>query len=663
MIGTASDGEAPAAAACPSLSDRIRRFREASRARSATPHRSPRQDNLTRAFFEVHGGLPFWERYARSMAAALVGEPVLLLDDELLVGMQYLAALAAPCGDDAMARRWEPFREYPNRVRRQRERGLEPSLIGAGAPAHIGWRWDWILERGVDRQIELLNERLAAATDATGRAFYQATLILWNAVLEWSDQHVQALQMKAARAEGAEARRLAQLIEICRRVPRYPARTFHEALQAFYFVHLAVIFEDPNCGNCPGRLDYLLWPYLERDLAAGRTTLQQAKELIDELFIRFEERLHGEDLCVETIMTGGIGPDGTSSVNPLSHILVDSIGALDQPHPAVYIRLSSDVPESFLDLSVNYLLHGRNRAQIFSDDACVPAIVRSGASQEDAAMYMAGGCMEVSVQGMNCDLNFAATHNVARDLELVLNGGTDLLTGERRIAHERDLADYRDFEDLNAAFQAELQRYCGELVRALDLSSQCYAEYRPRYLASTMIGDCLERGREQQDGGSRYHDYGFAPLGITSAADSLHAIQRAVYDEGFVSATELLTALRANYVGFESLRQRLLRIPKFGVDEPSADTMCDQVLRTVCAAAAAVPTRFGGRLKPMIFNFVWTPSASRELGAQAHGSFAGDGIGHGMTPRSGAMTAGITAAMKSSTSLSNEDVSGGATTM
>jgi formate C-acetyltransferase len=446
-------------------------------------------------------------------------------------------------------------------------------------------------------------------------------------------------------------------------VPRYPARTFHEALQSFYFVHLAVIFEDPDCGNCPGRLDYLLWPYLERDLAAGRTTLGQAKELVDELFVRFEERLHGEDLCVEAMMTGGIGSDGASSVNPLSHILVQSIGALDQPHPAVYTRLSKDGPESFLDLCVDYLLHGRNRAQIFSDDACVPAIVRSGASLEDAAMYMAGGCMEISVQGMNCDLNFAAIHNVAKTLELVLSGGVDLLTGERRIAHDRHLADYRDFEDLYAAFAAELQRYYAELVRALDLSSQCYAEYRPRYLVSTMIGDCLERGREQQDGGPRYHDYGFAPLGITSAADSLNAIRRAVYDERFVSAAELLNALRANYEGFEVLRQRLQQVPKYGVDEPSADAACDRALQTVCAAAAQTRTRFGGRLKPMVFNFVWTPGASRELGAQADGAFAGDRIGHGMTPRSGAMTAGITAAIKSATSLRYEAVSGGATTM
>ncbi|MEW6753008.1 MAG: pyruvate formate lyase family protein [Candidatus Latescibacterota bacterium] len=516
---------------------------------------------------------------------------------------------------------------------------------------------------GVAQQIAHLEKLMAATTDPKSGEFYQAALILWNAVLGWNDQHVQALAARAAGAAGAEAARLARLLEVCGRVPRHPARTFHEALQSFYFVHLAVIFEDPDCGNCPGRLDHLLWPYLERDLAAGRTTLEEAKELIDELFIRFEERLHGEDLCVEAIMAGGIGPDGASAVNPLSHILVNSIGALDQPHPAVYTRLCRDGPEAFLDLCVRYLLHGQNRAQVFNDEACVPAIVQSGAPVQEAAMYMAGGCMEISVQGMNCDLNFAATHNVAKTLELVLNGGRDLRTGERRLAHDRDLTDYRGIEDLYAALRAELERCYGELVRALDIASQCYAEYRPRYLASTMIGDCAERGREQQDGGARYHDYGFAPLGITSAADSLHAIQQAVYDQGFVSAAELLAALRANYVGFQPLRQRLDRIPKYGVDDPGADAVCNSVLQMVCAAAAGQRTRFGGKLKPMIFNFVWTPGASRELGALADGTPAGAPIGHGLTPRSRAMTAGLTAAMNSATSVRHGAVAGGATTM
>ena len=100
-------------------------------------------------------------------------------------------------------------------------------------------------------------------------------------------------------------------------------------------------------------------------------------------------------------------------------------------------------------------------------------------------------------------------------LELVLNGGMDLLNGEKRIPVDRNLTDYTDFEELYDAFEGELARQYEAMVKALDIASECYAEYRPCYLLSSLMNDCLERGLEQQAEGSRYHDYGFAPLGIS----------------------------------------------------------------------------------------------------------------------------------------------------
>ena len=114
-----------------------------------------------------------------------------------------------------------------------------------------------------------------------------------------------------------------------------------------------------------------------------------------------------------------------------------------------------------------------------------------------------------------------------------------------------------------------------------------------------------------------------------------------------MSAQDLLAALQANFDGHDTLRHKLMQIPRFGMEDPAADAMCDRVLHSVCKAAANHKTRFNGILKPMIFNFVWTPSASRDLSARCDGSLAGDRIGHGLTPHNGAMTKGITAAMNS----------------
>ena len=652
------------------LSDRIRRMSEVSRKRGASHDNfTLRRGNWEKAFFDIHAGKPYWERWARSMAYALENEPVRLFDDEELVGMLYQMA-GPPKGYQPQERPeiWKDAEVCPGRyagaqaVRRIKQK-VVPYVADPGCTGHIGWRFDPILELGIEGHMEVIREHLAKAKDAKAKRLYRGALILWQAALRWNDKHVEAMKAALEMVPACDRPRLLRMIEICSQVPRRPARNFHEALQSWNMQHLAVMFENPYGGNGPGRLDYFLWPYLQRDLKEGRITQAQAKELIDEMFVRFQERLEYGDGWVEAIVPGGVHPDGRCSVNPLSYMMIHTIGALKQTHPVVYPRLCRNCPEDFIDLNVQYLLHGENRAQIYNDDACIEAIVRSGTSREDAAMYMAGGCMEISVQGKNSDLNFSLTHNVAKTLELVLNGGLDILTGERRIKHRRDLTQYKDFEDLYAAFETELEYEYKERVLALDIHGACLARYRPSSMISSLIGDCLERGRDQHDGGATYNEYGFAPLAVTSTADSLTAIKIAVYDQKIVTAEKLLAALRANFENDEPLRLRLRALPKFGQEDADADGMTNRVLQSVCRLAVKPRARFGGQLKPMIFNFVWTPWASRQLGARAEGCRAGDSIGHGVTPQSYAMTKGITAAINSSTSLDLSCVSGGATSM
>ncbi|OGV72934.1 MAG: hypothetical protein A3K19_20920 [Lentisphaerae bacterium RIFOXYB12_FULL_65_16] len=644
------------------LSARILRFQAASQARQVVKKVSPRKQNFDTAFFARYARRPFWERYARATAHALEMEPVYLVDDELLVGMLYQLS-RDPDGYQRDEATWAPYDVGRQAATRLAQSGIDPFLASGGAPGHIGWRWDMVLELGVEGIMARIRRLLAVTQDPKAKRLYRGALILWRSVLRWNQRHIAALKAQLETAPDHDQPRLRQLIEICSRVPRFPARTFHEAVQSFHLQHLAVMFENPYGGNSPGRLDYFLWPYLERDIADGATTWQQAKDLIDELFIRFEERLHPADGWVESVIVGGTHPDGRTAVNPLSNMMIHSIMALKQTHPVVYPRIGKAAPAEFVELCARYLVHGENRAQIYNDDACIPAIVKSGTPAADAAMYMAGGCMEISAQGMNCDLNFARIHNVAKTFELVLNGGMDLRTGKRQASLEHDLTGYDSFEALYAAFENELLREYTQIVRSLDIASKCYAEFRPCYLLSSLVGDCLERGREQQDGGARYHEYGFAPLGITSVADALTAIKRAVFVDRKVTASELLDALRSNYQDAENLRRMLRALPKYGMENADADAMCNRVMNSVCNLSRQPKARFGGQLKPMIFNFVWTPSVSATLGARADGARAGDLIGHGMTPQGFAMTRGITAAMNSCAALDCSCVSGGAATM
>lgn len=336
------------------------------------------------------------------------------------------------------------------------------------------------------------------------------------------------------------------------------------------------------------------------------------------------ERNYCKDMGIETIMVAGSRPDGSSAFNPLSEIMVRVIMKLAVTTPHVYIRIPENPPPALLELAAEYLKDGHNMAQILSDRSIVPALVRGGVAPEDAAMYMCGGCMELSPQGMNCDLLFTGFFNVPKILELTLNGGICLNTGCRMLSgYRRTLEEFNSFEELYGAFLGNLKTTLGFTFRCMDLFSEEAARLRPAFLLSAQVSDCIERARNLNDGGARYNDYGSTPIGLPDAADSLYALKHAVFENGIAGKAGLLAALQNNFASDELLRLRLLELPKFGQGDPEADGMAARLFRDVCAIYDGFSNRFGGKVKPMLMSFVFSPIAGNALGASANGHKAG----------------------------------------
>ncbi len=655
------------------MDHRLRDFIQQAEQRAWAPHSSPKEEHWTHAFFALYPDLPLAERQARSMAYALEHEPVFIHPHTRLAGQIYQACPGAgspeysgsPCHPG-----WDEFC-----VLRNADRRCAARLAGAdeyaryftpgGYPGHIAWDYGMLLAQGVEGILARCDAEAARhAADPVAQSFYAGVRIVWAGLLRWVERHVQALERAAATCTDAARRaELRAMAALCRRVPRQPATTFREAVQAFWFQHLAVMFENPFGGNSPGRLDYCLWPYLERDLRCGREDLASARELVTELFVKLHERIAPADGWVEALPVGGCDRDGTCAINPLSYMMIEVIAELRQTHPSVYVRLPATAPADFVELTVRYLLQGGNRAQVYGDEAVIEALHRAGVRLEDARHWTAGGCMEVSPQGAQCDLLFCFAHNVARTLELVLNGGRLLLTGERASPHGRTLADYATFEELYAAFEAELARELQILCQRLDVYLETYAEFRPSFLLSTMVHDCLARGRNLNAGGARYTNYGGSGVGIPNVGDSLFALQEAVFARRRYTGAEVLAALRADFAGHEAMQAYLRGLPKYGADHEAADAMTDRVLRSFAACLAAHRTPHGGTAVPIILGFVWVVTFGEQVGATPDGRRARRPLAHGLSPQSGAATAGITAAIHSATRLSLDRVGGGAAMM
>lgn len=626
-----------------------------SRERAENPPKNTFWRDFHRAAADTYAALPKWERFARSMAEAIRSQKIYIDPEDRIIGRVYYTGEIPPEVRD-------PDYDFNTRPRLWTEKEdpaytelVHHQLASWGSPGHIAWNWDLLLREGT----EGLRKRCFAGMEAHRgepecEQFYRGVLILLDGMDDWNDRHVRRLEEMGKKEEA----------RICRKVPRYPAETFREALQAWFMQHIVVMKENPYGGNSPGRLDYYLWPYLEADLAEGRCTLAEAEELIEETFLRIDERLFHMDGWVESVMVGGCHPDGTSAVNPLSSIMIRAYSKYNITHPHLYARLPDNPPEDYVRLCADYVLRGENRAQLLNDPAVMRALRKNGVAESDAAHYYCGGCMEIGVQGKTSDFLFVGFQNLPKLLELCITGGYCLTEKKPLTCFRPDgLETFCSFEEFYRSFLAQAKKIIHANLDYQDRLSAYTAENRPAYLLSSMVDDCLARGRNMHDGGAVYHDYGFSLIGIPNTADSLYAIRRAVFEDRFCTAEELIEAMKADFSGHEFLRQKLLALPKYGQEHPEADAMAARLMKDLGEICRSYRNRFGGNGKMVILSFVWAPEAGRILGATPDGRHAGVPVAQAVTPQCMAMTEGITAAINSCVTLPFEEFSGGASTM
>ncbi|MHB1367529.1 MAG: pyruvate formate lyase family protein [Eubacteriales bacterium] len=606
----------------------------------------------------VYSKCPLWEKAARSMAFAITNQEVIIKSYDKLIGRIYYYGKTKPCGDtcpdfnhssDETVKNIYSLYPYYDEM-------ISNRLVGSGGIGHVNWAWEKILFMGTDGLKKLNYEAAGHTHDQKAKEYYSGVVIMLDAVEEWNEKHCSKLRELG----------MTEMADICSKVPKYPAESFHEALQSFFMQYIVVMSENPYGGNGIGRLDYLLWPYLKEDLKNCKCTMEEARELICELLIRIDERIHDLDGWVEALVVGGSYANRESAVNPLSYILIECMTELNITHPSVYCRMPFNPDQKYIDCCADYMKRGNNRAQVFSDRTITDALIKSGVTPKDAAEYFAGGCMEVGVQGMNSDFMFNGWFSVPKILELVITGGQCLLTGNKiNCIDSAGLKTFDSFDKLYKVFMQNTRYFLHAFITVQDIMSERAETVRPAYLLSSMIDDCYTKGRNMHGGGARYHDYGTSPVGLANASDSLYAIKKAVFEDKLCTAEELMNALKSDFIGYETLQDKLKALPKYGQENADADEMMARLTGDISSYLSSSRNRLGGRGKIVILTFVWAPEAAERLGATPDGQKSGMNklIAHGVTPQTSAMTEGITAAINSCLTLPQDKFNGGASTM
>ena len=611
------------------------------------------------------------ERYAAETAGLRFGHTlqdllsqisIVLDDDDLIVGR---VAEVLPTGEQE---RW---------FEANRTDSYRPQWFFTDG--HLTLSWERLLNEGLDsirRRARAHLDRLQPEDEtALSKAdFLQGTLLCCDAIETYAQRYADQAEAMARTASSlAREREWLHVAEVCRRVPARPAHTFHEAVQAIWFVDLVLHAVVGARDFALGRIDQYLNPFYERDLAAGRITPRRAQELIECLYCKCSEIIGHADqanarkrsLCqdsVQYVVLGGQTADGRDATNPLSTICLKA-GYLKLKQPTIKVRYLPGIDAAFWRETCA-LVRAGGSIGIYNDDVVIPAFESVGVDPQDARDYVYYGCCNPNVPGKEGSL-MHTWHALPKFLELALNDGIDPLTGERAGPQTGDAGSFASLDDLLDAIQAQV-RHAMEVERAIHapLPSEAYrrCSFTPE---SIFLEDCIENGREWRLAGAAYWHTVQYGVGIATLVDSLAAIQEVVYDSGELSLPELRDVLNADFADREPLRQRLRnRCLKYGNGDRDVDALarrvadmwCDEMLRS---NEAPHDIRFW----PGIYSYHNHRRLGTRLGATADGRRRSQPLSENQSPVYGMDRRGITACLDSIARLPLHRSPGGGTNL
>lgn len=522
----------------------------------------------------------------------------------------------------------------------------------------------FLFSPGYQEAVRLGTDAVAARAETLGKEavegspeadFYRAVATAQRAVGVLAERYAALAESLAGEAPSAErAAELRLIAATCRNVPRKGARTFREALQSFWFIYLAVLLDDGGMEVPFGRLDQLLWPYYQDDLAAGRIDAAAALEQFECFFVKASEltfvlenganRVEDGNTGRLTLTLGGVDADGRDATNELSHLLVQTAANARTLQPNVSVRLHPDAPADFIERALAVVVSGSNNLQLFNDTAIVPALVKAGFTKADANHYIVTGCVQpaaADTYGSLC----AAHVNGPRVLDLFL---------------ARQRREPESFAALFESFLAFLSAVLRETVGSLAHADRAHAELLPNPFLSGLMRGALERGRDVKSGGAYNNATGVNLMGLGTLTDSLAAIEDVVFSRKQLTLSELQRHLATDFAGAEVLRTRLARsTPSFGNGDQRADRIAAAIVAAAHAELAQHKTFRGGVHVFALHSEAGHVVMGATVGATPDGRKALAPLSVGAGPAHGRESQGPTAVLSSAARIDWSKVAGG----
>jgi len=592
----------------------------------------------------------FWKRSLLMRRALFFREvcghylPVRILEGELIVGGQFNTALSK-CHDRKEAKNWH------KQVDKWWKKGTEINELGIGnagaVPGHLIPDYPRILREGFSGAYAEFEKLKDGTANPGHKDFLDALMVCCEAARDFAARYAAEAERLAEEEGNAErAMELREIARICRKVPWEPAETFHEALQSLWLTHMLVMAAEsyPGAGLSHGRFDQYMYPYLQAGLDSGGLDEAQAKELLECYWIKhnyaydFQCRVmtnQGINSGFGQLVTvGGIDADGNDASNRLTWLILDVIEEMNMLEPKPNIRLHMNTPEPLLRRVAEMVSEAQGSPFLMNfDENSIRGLAWQGLPQERLWDYAPVGCLENTLQGDDRSGTVDVNFNLAKAVELVFFRGRDATTGKRIGPDTGKVENLASWKQFHEAFEAQLQALIDHMLAISDEADRIRAEFEPTPYLSTLVGGCAESGRDITQGGARHGYITVEGVAFATAADSLAAVKKLVYEDGKVKMDDLAQAIRTDFEGYEPLRQTLInKAPKYGNDDDYADAVArdlSQAWTTMVSERVSPATGRRYRAGYLSWNYwiAFAPSTAATPDGRKKGTFLSNAIG------------------------------------
>ncbi len=588
---------------------------------------SARAKLITESYKETEGE-PIITRRAKAFAHILHNIPIIIRDNELIVGSSTIAPRGCQTFpefsyewleaelDTVATRTADPFEIAEETKAELKEadkywkgkttselatsymapeaiKAIEHNIFTPGnyfynGVGHVTVKYWEVLEIGFEGIMEKAQKELDGCSVGDGNYarkshFLEAVILSCKAVIDYAGRYAKlAQEMAAQTSDPVRKQELFVIAENCSRVPAKGAQNFYEACQSFWFVQQLLQMESSGHSISPGRFDQYMYPYYKKDMEAGTITREFAQELMDCIWVKLNDLNKCRDAAsaegfagyslFQNLIAGGQNKEGEDVTNDLSVMCIQASMHVHLPAPSLSVRVWNGSPHEFLIKAAELTRTGIGLPAYYNDEVIIPALQNRGLSLEDAREYNIIGCVEPQKAGKTEGWHDAAFFNMCRPLELVFSNGMD--KGEMVGIPTGDVTQMKTFDEFFDAYKKQMEYCISLLVNADNAIDVAHAERCPLPFLSCMIDDCLKEGRSVQEGGAVYNFTGPQGFGIANMADGLFAIRKLVYEDKKVSMKELKEALAWNY--------------DKGLDAQSAGDMTEMIMKAMQKAGRNV---------------------------------------------------------------------------